>query len=94
MADGHWHHVALLVDTRAGGTTRFYIDGRLDRELDLEVGHPVVLDALHLGAYKPWLRQAGANFQGTLDDVRIYRGLLTEGQILDLTAGSNTENGK
>lgn len=94
VADGHWHHVALLVDTRAGGTTRFYIDGRLDRELDLEVGHPVVLDALHLGAYKPWLRQAGANFQGTLDDVRIYRGLLTEGQILDLTAGSNTENGK
>ena len=88
---GRWHHVALLLDTRAGGSTRFYLDGRLDRELDSHVEHPLVLDAFRLGAYKPWQRQAGANFQGALDDVRIYRGLLSDGQIADLAAGLSAE---
>jgi hypothetical protein len=91
LGDGQWHHAAVLLDTRSGGSARFYIDGRLDRERNVQVEHPLVLDAFRLGAYKPWQRQRGANFQGVLDDVRIYRGLLTESQIAELVLGASPE---
>ena len=85
MNDGQWHHVVLVGDLRPGGFLAFYIDGALDRRHALfGDGMPVQLTGVRLGGYNVWERTPGANFNGSLDDVRIYRGMLTAEEIRSL----------
>jgi len=85
--DGKWHHVAVVADGRTGGGVTFYVDGHRTGSHDLEAGLPFDLDRLRLGAYNLWERTPGNNFHGTLDDVRVYRGMLTAEQVAALAAG-------
>ena len=82
--DGRWHHLAVVADSRPGGYVTFYIDGRKDAEALVDSGLAFDLDRLRLGAYNCWERAPDNNFHGALDDVRVYRGMLTDRQVADL----------
>jgi hypothetical protein len=87
IGDGGWHHLALVCDQRPGGSIRFYVDGRPDRKYLLYGGAmPVELTGVRLGGYNVWERTPGGNFHGSLDDVRVYRGMLTDEQVAGLAA--------
>lgn len=78
---GKWHHVAVACDPRADGEARFYIDGKLAGAKRLDLGVPLALDAYRLGAWNAWENAPANNFHGSLDDVRLYRGLLTAAEV-------------
>jgi len=80
-----WHHVALTMD--ANGKGRLYIDGTLVEIADL----PPVVSAsdLRVGA----LTEAAGNWEGQLDELRVYHRRLDEldlGEALMGTASSQT----
>ncbi|MCY2990406.1 MAG: LamG domain-containing protein [Planctomycetota bacterium] len=87
MADGKWHHVILVCDARVGGSVRFYVDGRLSREERLGVGQRLDLDGFRIGAWNRWASSPANNFHGELDDVRIYRGMLSDEEAAQLAKG-------
>jgi len=85
VGDGAWHHIALVCDQRVGGFLRFYVDGQPDRKYLLYgVDMPVRLTGVRLGGYNVWEKNPGANFHGSIDDFRIYRGMLTDRQVAEL----------
>jgi len=84
IAAGQWCHVAVVCDSRPGGTIRFYIDGKPAGTKPLGLGLPLDLDAFRVGAWSGWEKQPGNNFHGCLDDVRIYRGVLTSAEVAAL----------
>jgi hypothetical protein len=91
VGDGRWHHVALVCDQRLGGHIQFYVDGQPDHKYRLHgIEMPVRLTAVRLGGYNQWEKNAGANFHGSLDDMRIYRGMLTAEQVAKLAGARGT----
>lgn len=91
LADGAWHHVAIVVsDANGDGTnnvtdTKLYVDGlpdtfssSLTREINSVAG-PV----LTLGGSS---HAAGYNFKGALDDVRILPRALSAAEVAALCA--------
>jgi hypothetical protein len=86
VALDEWHHVAVVCDGRQGGEIRFYIDGRRVSASPLYVGVPLDLNSCRIGAWKNWQTTPQHNFHGSIDEVRIYRGMLTDGQIAELFA--------
>jgi hypothetical protein len=89
FADGQWHHLAVVCDSRSGGNIRFYIDGRKDTDIPLDTDVPLDLAAFRLGAWSAWEKQPSNNFHGLLDDVRIYSGLLKDAEVADLAKGAS-----
>ena len=83
---GEWHHVTAVCDARPNGQIRFYVDGRPSAALPLSAGVPLDLDAFRIGAWKHWQSTPQNNYHGTIDEVRIYRGTLTDAQVADLAA--------
>ena len=79
-----WYHVAVTSDNVNGGFVRFYVDGAL-------VGTPQLIDSttgiqdtagpLRIGSYTG----TSENFQGFIDDVRIYNRVLSAGDIAQLS---------
>ena len=84
--DGEWHHVAVVYDARPGGWVRFYVDGKLCGDLMADAGTTLDLDRFRLGAYNGWQGNPGNNFHGILDDVRVYRGMLTDDEVAKLAS--------
>ena len=39
---------------------------------------------MRLGGYNVWEKSPGANFHGALDELRLYRGTLTDAQVTAL----------
>ena len=79
---GEWSHVAATFDNRM---MRLYVNGvevgSLERPGFINPGSEVVV-----GAYSPGL--ARARFHGWLDDVRIYRRVLSQGEIATVAQGN------
>lgn len=84
VAPGAWHHLAVVCDARVGGVIRFYVDGEPAGSNPLDLGIPLDLAAYRLGAWKPWEKIPANNFHGALDDVRLYRGTLTDAEVAAL----------
>ncbi len=84
LGDGNWHHLVLVCDGRCGGRARFYVDGRAAGEQPLGVGIPLDLYGFRIGGWDRWEDKPANNFHGAIDDVRIYRGMLTEKQAAEL----------
>lgn len=84
LADGVWHHLAVVCDARSGGRMQFYLDGQRDADVLLDAGVPLDLRAFRLGAWSAWQNQPDNNFHGCLDEVRLYRGLLTRAEVASL----------
>lgn len=84
VAPGQWHHVAVVCDPRPGGVIRFYLDGKPAGRKALDLAVRLDLAAYRLGAWKPWEKNPANNFHGVLDDVRVYRGMLTDADVTAL----------
>lgn len=94
VLDGGWHHVAVTRD--AAGTIRVYLDGAAQpvtpHTVELDKVDPVtaatctvapnVHDEVWIGADP----EGWEYFHGSIDDVRIYTGVLTDDEIAALTA--------
>lgn len=76
VRQGVWNHLAIVVD-RKNFQTRYYLNGRLDSTKPLPAGFQGQLDmtdkSLTTGIWQPFI--------GLLDDLKIYRRVLTEGEI-------------
>ena len=81
VVPGSWHHLAVVCDARKGGSIRIYIDGKSAGNQALDLGIPLDLNAYCLGASIAWATEPSKNFHGSMADVRLYRGLLTEQEI-------------
>lgn len=84
MPAGEWHHVALVCDARFGGRAVFYLDGRPIGDEFLSLGMPLDLYGFRIGGWNRWEKTPNDNFHGEVDELRIYRGTLTEEQVLSL----------
>ncbi|MHB8902150.1 MAG: LamG-like jellyroll fold domain-containing protein [Thermoguttaceae bacterium] len=84
LADGAWHHLALVCDARFGGKARFYVDGQPAGEAWLGLGIALDLYRFRIGAWNRWEKQPTSNFHGQIDDLRIYRGTLLDQEIAAL----------
>jgi len=89
LADGQWHHVALVCDGRLGGYVRFYVDGRLSSQQRLSLSQPLDLYRFRIGAWNRWEHTPANNFHGEIADVRVYHGMLTDEQAGQLAAGGS-----
>jgi len=85
-----WHHIAVTCDPRYGGNIRFYLDGKCDSQQALNLGVALDLSSFRLGAWKTWEKNPKAGFRGLLDEVRIYRGTLSDQQVADLFGAGRT----
>jgi hypothetical protein len=84
LAPGAWRHVAVVCDPRAGGSIRFFVDGKPAGRKPLDLGIPIDLAAFRLGAWSQWAKQPANNFHGELAGVRLFGGLLTDEEIAAL----------
>ncbi len=86
VSDGQWHHVAV---TRNGfdGVLTIYLDGAADTNTFGPTGPLTAPPFLRLGSLQSGA--AGKFFNGTLDDVRLYNGLLEPSAITGLAAPPN-----
>jgi hypothetical protein len=81
VTDGQWHHVVGVRDT-TDGELRIYIDTNLENNINDNAsintnnGHP-----LAIGAFS---EIPGRNFNGAIDDIRIYNRALSENEIMAL----------
>ncbi|MBN1909176.1 MAG: PEP-CTERM sorting domain-containing protein [Pirellulales bacterium] len=82
--DEAWHHVAVTFD--AGSRMALYLDGQLDAELILDVPSACVstLSPFTLGNLGVGSSVDNYSFDGLLDDVRVYTGVLTPEEVAAL----------
>ena len=81
-----WHHFILVCDARIGGSARFYIDGQRVNEERMSLGIQLDMDTFRIGAWNQWEGTPANNFHGAVRDVRIYSGMLTDEQAVQLAA--------
>ncbi len=81
--DGSWHHIAVSYDQSGTGSVTVYIDGVPDSQ--------VAGDAWTWATGQPfnlaWINDSYWElFNGTLDDVRLYNRILTDGEVAQVVA--------
>jgi hypothetical protein len=79
-----WYHV-VGVYSLADGYIRTYVDGKLDRELETTDALGASPGAFMIGC-EPF-STGQYNFNGVMDDIRVYNHALTEGEILGVMEG-------
>lgn len=78
ISDGQWHHVVGVRDTLTGHA-RIYVDGiPYEQELSDPTGD--ISNAANLWIGKQGLG-SGSSWQGLIDEVRIYNGVLSDNMI-------------
>ena len=85
LNDGAWHHIAGVYD---GMKMSLYIDGNLD--VSANVGGLMTINdsPVYMGAYP---KQPGYEWNGLIDDVRIYNYGLSELEITALYSGQESK---
>ncbi len=83
ISDGTWHHVAM---TRSGASLNLYVDGNLDKSATVGTGSITTGTSPLLVGARP--NYNSANFNGSIDEVRIWNLVRTQAQI---QAAKNTE---
>ncbi|MHC4843977.1 MAG: LamG domain-containing protein, partial [Planctomycetota bacterium] len=76
---GQWHHIAIVYNSQAK-TADFYVNGELDVRRRYEEVVPVKLGPLRIGSHDISSRE----FDGSMDDVRIYDYALSEEEVAEL----------
>lgn len=91
-----WHHFAVVWDQDSPTNSEIYIDGRADNATDTgtigNIGSIANATVLAIGA----ATDASLVFNGSLDELRVYRRTLTPGEIAEtyrLTTPTGTDNG-
>lgn len=83
---GHWYHVAVTSDQ---GRARLYVNGKQEAAGTLAPSVPVTDAPLTIGGVQDGTR-IRQTFVGALDEVTLYRGVLTEAAIRVLAAKQTT----
>ncbi|MCP4803882.1 MAG: hypothetical protein GY913_14315 [Proteobacteria bacterium] len=78
VADGAWHHVAVVFNTTY---LRLYVDGALEDRVAVGLETDTNTDDVVLGEYGPL---AGFEFNGALDHVRFQSAALTASDVADV----------
>ncbi|HLG95335.1 MAG TPA: LamG-like jellyroll fold domain-containing protein [Bryobacteraceae bacterium] len=87
--DGRWHHIAVVV--RLGSTVSFYVDGVLSSLPTVFSASARANSLFQMGANPdPTL---GANFTGSMDEVRIYDRALSSSEIASLSGSTGGTGG-
>jgi hypothetical protein len=81
LAPGTWRHVVI---TKAGNLVRFFFDGVFQQELGTESGQDVTSSDLFLGWNGSSGHNAGEQFFGGLDDIRIYSRAMSDAEVQSL----------
>lgn len=90
--DGNWHFLTAVRDVTAD-TTRIYIDA-LSRDSDTDTTTATLANASSLFVGDLDGVDNGDEFAGDLDEIKIYRSALNEGQVkLDMNRGSGQVQG-
>jgi hypothetical protein len=85
-----WHH--LYIDSGSDTTNpRLYIDGILEGMLDERQVLNVVTDLIYFGRPFAGNYTSATYFDGKLDDIRIYKRVLSEAEILSLFDNYTTD---
>ena len=87
VSDNRWHHVAVVINTAAGATNTFYVDGLSSGSgTNSQVWGWTPTTPIELGrSHDPyWMR-----YNGLLDDVRFYNRHLTPEEIALLAAAGD-----
>jgi concanavalin A-like lectin/glucanase superfamily protein len=79
-------HLTLVCDARFGGRAKFYVDGRPAGDDFLSLGMPLDLYHFRIGGWNRWETIPANNFHGELDNLRIYGGMLTGEEIVEMAA--------
>ena len=94
--DGNWHHVAYVLNV-TGTTSSIYVDGKLEKTLQITAGQAGAgitnTDALYFGVRNTTTKTLPLN--GSLDEVRIYDKAMTPADLLTdmaVTAAVGTAN--
>ena len=89
ILDNNWHHVAAVY-TRSGNdlTITFYVDGSFIGDSTATVGNIAIATPFLLGKYT-----FQPNFEGGLDDVRVYDRALSSGEIGQLAINCGITGG-
>ncbi len=81
--DGQWHHVAGLYDSTE---LRLYVDGKLDASARTSGHINVNTHSVYIGENA---EEPGREWNGVIDDVRIYNYALSEAQIREYTEATD-----
>ena len=92
-----WHHVVAVFTNKSVASNKLYIDG-ISRTLSLQYGltnlpdntRALVTSQLNLGG---WGNNTAYRFSGRLDEVKVYKGALTQSQINALYAETHVCGG-
>lgn len=84
LAAGEWHHVVLVCDARFGGRARFYVDGFPAGDDYLGLGIALDLSRFRIGGWNRWENDPNNNFHGEIDELWVYRGMLTAEEVAEL----------
>ena len=77
---GEWVHLAFVYDS-SNGTAQAYINGKLEKEQTFTSAVPINMGKFNIGK---WGTIEPRFMNGELDDIHIYRGLLTAEEIQDI----------
>lgn len=86
VADGNWHHVAVTSDGTLGNT-RIYVDGVDQNAVTSGTNGAYTIDLqqrIFLGSRSDFTPAGPSNFEGGLDEVRIYARELSPADIAEL----------
>ncbi|HSW54358.1 MAG TPA: LamG-like jellyroll fold domain-containing protein [Ignavibacteriaceae bacterium] len=87
VVDGIWHFVAGVYEGGTERITKLYVDGKLDASGTISTEPNTTLGTnWRIGRFMA----GSANFQGFLDEVRVYNAALTQQEIWDLYQSSTT----
>lgn len=92
LENGAWHHLAGTIDLSAGGSHRYYVDGRPAAE-----SRNLGFDRLFANDADFRLGWGSGSFSGCLDEVRIYRRALSAEEVARLArapAGAGASGGR
>ena len=87
MADGGWHHIAVIRNAQTG-TVTLYVDAAPQGAVAASMA-PLEVASVGFGADQTAVGSYSTrrSFMGSLDDIRIYHRALTAGEIGELAAG-------
>ena len=83
--DDTWHHVLAVFEHAAAA--RIYVDGIFIAERSTQAGEFVQPDRFGIGALARSDASVVDAFDGSVDDVSFWRGILTDGEIAALAGG-------
>ena len=77
LADNRWHHVALCFDNGVNNGSFIYIDGELAKTFTFPLNNQSVALGIGNGSVSSGIQ----NFQGSMDEVRVWNTVRTQAQL-------------